>query len=92
MDVSSVRSLSTAPRAVAETSSKTAESTISASNGTQGQVSQEAQASPLPPAQAPSNIGGEEEGNAATQNDSSSANAQSIAAGSDVGGQVDIVA
>ncbi|MBC8284118.1 MAG: hypothetical protein H8E32_09910 [Nitrospinae bacterium] len=90
MDVSSIGSLSTAPRATAETSSET-ETTSSASNGTQGQVSQETQTSSVPPVQAPSDTGGEE-GSVVTQDNSGSANAQSSSTESDTGGQVDVLA
>lgn len=91
MDVSSVGSLTTAPRATAETSSETADTTQTSSNETQGQVSQEAQTSTVPPAQAPSGSGGEE-GSVVTQDNSSSTNAQGSSTESGSGGQVDVLA
>ena len=82
MDVSSLGSSAAAPRSTADT-------TQSASNETQGQVSQEAQTSAVPPVQASSDLGGEE-GSVVSQDNSGSANAQTSESGS--GGQVDVVA
>jgi hypothetical protein len=90
MDVSSLGSSVAAPRSTAATSTETADSTArSASNGTQGQVSQEAQTSAVPPVQASSDLGGEE-GSVVTQDNSASTNAQASDSGS--GSQVDVVA
>jgi hypothetical protein len=89
MDVSSLGSSVSAPRPAAESSTETADTAQSASNTTQGQVSQEAQTSAVPPVQASSDLGGEE-GSVVSQDNSASANAQSSESGS--GAQVDIVA
>ena len=89
MDVSSLGSSVAAPRSTAATSTETADTTQSASNETQGQVSQEAQTSAVPPVQASSELGGEE-GSVVTQDNSGSANAQTPK--SESGGQVDILA
>jgi hypothetical protein len=89
MDVSSLGSSVSAPRPAAESSTETADTAQSASNTTQGQVSQEAQTSAVPPVQASSDLGGEE-GSVVSQDNSASANAQSSESGS--GGQVDVVA
>jgi hypothetical protein len=89
MDVSSLGSLVAATRSTAATSSENADTTKSGSNATQGQVSQEAQTSAVPPVQASSNLGGEE-GSVVSQDNFASANAQSSESGS--GGQVDVVA
>ncbi|HIJ50948.1 MAG TPA: hypothetical protein HPP54_07850 [Nitrospinae bacterium] len=89
MDVSSLGSSVSAPRPAAESSTETADTAQSASNTTQGQVSQEAQTSAVPPVQASSDLGGEE-GSVVSQDNSASANAQSSEPGS--GAQVDIVA
>ena len=91
MDVQSIGSLSTAPRPTAETSTATTETNQTASNETQGQVSQEAQTSTVPPVQAPSDLGGEE-GSVVTQDNSGSANTQGSATESESGGQVDVLA
>ena len=89
MDVSSLGSSAAAPRSTAATSTETTDTTQSGSNATQGQVSQEAQTSAVPPVQAPSDLGGEE-GSVVTQDNSGSANAQTSESGS--GGQVDVLA
>ena len=91
MDVSSVGSLSAAARPPAESSSDTAETNQSSSNGAQGQVTQEGQSSAIPPVQASSDLGGEE-GSVVVQDNSSSANAQGSATESGSGGQVDVLA
>ena len=89
MDVSSLGSSVAAPRSTAATSTETADTTQSASNETQGQVSQEAQTSAVPPVQASSELGGEE-GSVVTQDNFSSANAQTPKSIS--GRQVDVLA
>ena len=89
MDVSSLGSSVAAPRSTAATSTETADTTQSASNETQGQVSQEAQTSAVPPVQASSELGGEE-GSVVTQDNSGSANAQNSKSGSV--SQVDVLA
>ena len=89
MDVSSLGNSVAAPRSTAATSKETADTAPSGSNATQGQVSQEAQTSAVPPVQASSDLGGEE-GSVVVQDNSSSANAQTSESGS--GGQVDVVA
>ena len=89
MDVSSLGNSIAAPRSTAATSKETADIAPSGSNATQGQVSQEAQTSAVPPVQASSELGGEE-GSVVTQDNSGSANAQTPKSGS--GGQVDILA
>ena len=91
MDVSSIGSLFLAPRATAETSSETTETNQTSSNVTQGQISEEAQTSPLPPVQAPSDFGGKE-GSVVTQDNSSSTNKQNSTTESESGGQVDVLA
>jgi hypothetical protein len=81
-------SFAATPRATATTSAEIADTDArSTSNGTQGQVSQEAQTSAVPPVQASSDLGGEE-GSVVTQDNSGSANAQTSGTGS----QVDVVA
>ena len=89
MDVSSLGNSVAAPRSTAATSKETADSAPSGSNVTQGQVSQEAQTSAVPPVQASSELVGEE-GSLVTQDNSGSANAQTSESGS--GGQVDVLA
>ncbi len=89
MDVSSLGSSVAAPRPTAATSTETTDTSQAGSNATQGQVSQEAQTSAVPPVQAPSDLGGEE-GSVVTQDNSGSANAQTSESGS--GGQVDVLA
>ncbi len=89
MDVSSLGSSVAAPRSTAATSTETTDTSQAGSNATQGQVSQEAQTSAVPPVQAPSDLGGEE-GSVVTQDNSGSANAQTSESGS--GGQVDVLA
>ncbi len=88
MDVSSLGNSVAAPRSTAATSKETADTAPSGSNATQGQVSQEAQTSAVPPVQASSDLGGEE-GSVVVQDNSSSANVQTSESGS--GGQVDVV-
>ena len=87
MEVPSIGSITSAPRPAADT----AETTQTTSNETQGQVTQEAQTSSVPPVQAPSDLGGEE-GSVVTQDNSSSANAQGSSTESETGGQVDVLA
>ena len=89
MDVSSLGNSVAATRSTAATSKETADTAPSGSNATQGQVSQEAQTSAVPPVQASSDLGGEE-GSVVVQDNSSSANVQTSESGS--GGQVDVVA
>ena len=89
MDVSSLGNSVAAPRSTAATSKETADTAPSGSNATQGQVSQEAQTSAVPPVQASSELGGKE-GSVVTQDNSGSANAQTPKSGS--GGQVDVLA
>jgi hypothetical protein len=89
MDVSSFRNSVAAPRSTAATIKETADTAPSGSNATQGQVSQEAQTSAVPPVQASSDLGGEE-GSVVVQDNSNSANVQTSESGS--GGQVDVVA
>ena len=87
MDVSSLGNSVAAPRSTAATSTEIADTAQSGSNTTQGQVSQEAQTSAVPPVQASSDLGGEE-GSVVSQDNSGSANART----SGSGGQVDVVA
>ncbi|MFT4579294.1 MAG: hypothetical protein ACI8PD_000558 [Nitrospinales bacterium] len=89
MDVSSLGNSVASPRSTAATSTETADTAQSGSNTTQGQVSQEAQTSAVPPVQASSDLGGEE-GSVVSQDNSASANARTSDNGS--GGQVDVVA
>ena len=89
MDISSLGSSVTALRSTGSTSVETEDNTQSGSNATQGQVSQEAQTSAVPPVQASSELGGEE-GSVVTQDNSGSANAQTTKSGS--GSQVDVLA
>ena len=91
MPISGIESsFAATPRATATTSAETADTAArSASSETQGQVSQEAQTSAVPPVQASSDLGGEE-GSVVVQDNSSSANVQTSESGS--GGQVDVVA
>ena len=89
MDISSLGSSVAALRSTGSTSVETEETKQSESNATQGQVSQEAQTSAVPPVQASSELGGEE-GSVVTQDNSGSANAQTPKSGS--GSQVDILA
>ena len=90
MDISSIGSLSTAPRTTAETSSDTTKTNQIPSNETQGQVSQEAQTSMIPPVQASGDFGGQE-GSIVTQDNSSSKNTQGSTTEPEVGGQVDVL-
>ena len=89
MDISSLGSSVAALRSSGSTSIETEDTTQSGSNAAQGQVSQEAQTSAVPPVQASSELGGED-GNIVTQDNSGSANAQTSESGS--GGQVDVLA
>ena len=89
MDISSLGSSVAALRSTGSTSVETEDTTQSGSNAAQGQVSQEAQTSAVPPVQASSELGGEE-GSVVTQDNSGSANAQTSESGS--GGQVDVLA
>ena len=89
MDISSLGSSVAALRSTGSTSVETEDTTQSGSNATQGQVSQEAQTSAVPPVQASSELGGKE-GSVVTQDNSGSANAQTPK--SESGGQVDILA
>ena len=89
MDVSSLGNSVATPRSTAASSKETADTAPSGSNATQGQVSQEAQTSAVPPVQSSSELGGEE-GSVVTQDNSGSANAQTPKPGS--GGQVDVLA
>ncbi|MEK9627893.1 MAG: hypothetical protein VW455_02630 [Nitrospinota bacterium] len=87
MEVPSIGSITSAPRTTADT----LEAPQTSSNEAQGQVTQEAQTSSIPPVQAPSDLGGEE-GSVVTQDNSSSANAQGSSTESETGGQVDVLA
>jgi hypothetical protein len=89
MDISSLGSSVAALRSTGSTSIETEDATQSGSNATQGQVSQEAQTSAIPPVQASSELGGEE-ASVVTQDKSGSANAQTPKPRS--GDQVDILA
>jgi hypothetical protein len=89
MDISSLGSSVLALRSTGSANLETVETKQSESNATQGQVSQEAQTSAVPPVQASSELGGEE-GSVVTQDSSGSANAQTPKSGS--GGQVDVLA
>jgi len=88
MDISSLGSSVGALRSTGSTSIE-AEYNKSGSNATQGQVSQQAQTSAVPPIQASSELGGEE-GSVVTQDNSGSANAQTPKSGS--GDKVDVLA
>ena len=61
MDISSLGSSVAALRSTGSTSVENEDTTLSGSNTAQGQVSQEAQTSVVPPVQASSELGGEEE-------------------------------
>jgi hypothetical protein len=89
MDISSLGSSVAATRSTGSTSVETEDAIKSGSNATQGQVSQEAQTSAVPPVQASSELGGEE-GSVVTQDNFGSANAQTSKSGSGV--QVDVLA
>jgi hypothetical protein len=89
MDISSLGSSVAALRSTGSTSIETEDTSQSGSNATQGQVSQEAQISAVPPVQAPSELGGEE-GSVVNQDNSGSANA--LTHKSKSGGQVDVLA
>jgi hypothetical protein len=89
MEISSLGRSVAAIRSTGSNSVETEDTSQSGSNATQGQVSQEAQASAVPPVQASSKLGGEE-GSVVTQDNSGSANAQTTKSGS--GGQVDVLA
>ena len=89
MDISSLGSSVAALRSTGSTNVETEDTTQSGSNTTQGQLSQEAQTSAVPPVQASSELGGEE-GSVVTQDNSGSVNAQTPKYGS--GLQVDIQA
>jgi len=89
MDISSLGSSVAALRSTGLTSAETEDTTKSGSNATQGQVSQEAQTSAVPPVQASSELGGEE-GSVVTQGSSGSTNVQKSESGS--GDQVDVLA
>ena len=89
MDISSLGSSVGALRSTGSTSVETEDTTQSGSNATQGQVSQEAQTSAVPPVQASSELGGKE-GSVVTQDNSGSPNAQSSESGS--GDQIDVLA
>ena len=89
MDISSLGSLAGALRSTGSTSVETEDTSQSGSNATQGQVSQQAQTSAVPPVQASSELGGEE-GSVVTQDNSGSANAQTPKYGT--GLQVDVQA
>jgi hypothetical protein len=89
MDVSSLGGSVVATRSTGSTSAETTDTKQSGSNATQGQLSQEAQTSAVPPVQASSDLGGEE-GNIVTQDNSGSANTQTSESGSS--GQVDVLA
>ena len=89
MDISSLGSSVAALRSTGSTSLETEDTTQSGSNAAQGQVSQEAQTSAVPPVQASSELGGEE-GSVVTQDNSGSANTKTSESGS--GGQVDVLA
>jgi hypothetical protein len=89
MDISSLGSSVAALRSTGSTSLETEDTTQSGPNATQGQVSQEAQTSAVPPVQAPSELGGEE-GSVVNQGNSGSANA--LTHKSESGGQVDVLA
>ena len=75
MDISSLGSSVATLRSTGSTSVTNEDTTQSGSNATQGQVSQEAQTSAVPPVQASSELGGEE-GSVVTQDNSGSANDQ----------------
>ena len=89
MDISSLGSSVAALRSTGSTSIETEDTAQSGSNATQGQVSQDAQTSAVPPIQASSELGGEE-GSVVTQDNSGSAKAQTPKSRSD--SQVDILA
>ena len=89
MDISSLGSSVATLRSTGSTSVENEDTTQSGSNATQGQVSQEAQTSAVPPVQASSELGGEE-GSVVTQDNTDSANDQTPKPGSV--GQVDVLA
>jgi hypothetical protein len=89
MDISSLGSSVAALRSTGSTSVETEDALQSGSNATQGQVSQEAQTSAVPPVQASSELG-REEGSVVTQDNSGTANAQTTKTRS--GSQVDVLA
>ena len=89
MDISSLGSSVAALRSTGSTSVETEDTTQSGSNATQGQVSQEAQTSAVPPVQASSELGGEE-GSVVTQDNSGSAN--TLTHKSESGRQIDVLA
>jgi len=89
MDILSLGSSVAALRSNGSTSLETEDTTQSGSNATQGQVSQQAKTSAVPPVQASSELGGEE-GSVVTQDNSGSANAQTPKSGS--GDKVDVLA
>ena len=89
MDISSLGSSVATLRSTGSTSVTNEDTTQSGSNATQGQVSQEAQTSAVPPVQASSELGGEE-GIVVIQDNSGSANAQTPKSRS--GDQVDVLA
>ena len=91
MAVSSLGCLSNSPKTTAETSSETAGKDQTSSNGTEVQVSEEAQTRTLPPVQAPNDFGGKE-GSVVTQDNSSSTNTQEPGAESESGSQLDVLA
>ena len=88
MDISSLGSSVATLRSTGSTSVENEDTTQSGSNATQGQVSQEAQTSAVPPVQASSELGGEE-GSVITQDNSVSANAQTSESGSS--GRIDVL-
>ena len=89
MDISSLGSSLAVLRSTGSTSVETEDTSQSGSNATQGQVSQQAQTSAVPPVQASSELGGEE-GSVVTQDNSGSANAQNSKSGSV--SQIDVLA
>ena len=89
MDISSLGSSVATLRSTGSTSVENEDTTQSGSNATQGQVSQEAQTSAVPPVQASSELGGEE-GSVVIQDNSGLPNAQTPKSGSGV--QVDVLA
>jgi hypothetical protein len=89
MDISNLGGSVAALRSTGSTRVETEDTTQSGSNAAQGQVSQEAQTSAVPPVQASNELGGED-GNIVTQDNSGSANTKTSESGS--GGQVDVLA
>ena len=89
MDISSLGSSVLALKSTGSTSVETEDTTQSGSNATQDQLSHQAQTSAVPPVQASSELGGEEE-SIVTQDNSGSANAQTPKYGT--GLQVDVQA